>query len=475
LLPRLVDETAAARRRANYLVLLEELGHLVPPPFDRLSDEAAPFAFPVAADDKPALLAALKRRRVEGLDFWSTPHPLLPVGEHPKAAKRRATLVALPVHQELRRDDLDRIAEAVRGPRGRRGALQLVRLSALEDLRAEWTALAEATRNVFATWEWATTWWEAVRERRPLHLLAARAADGRVVALLPLYEWRTRPLRVVRQLGHDAGDQLGPICDPRDRTRAAAALRLAFVELGADVLLAEHLPGDEGWSALLGGRVLRRESSPVLPLAAGAGDDVGSGKLRKGLRYEQRRLEREHSVGYRLAADASRLDGDLDILFALHRARWPSGASAFGPQETFQRAFAHVALARGWLRLWFLELDGRPAAAWYGFRYRGVESHYQSGRDPSWERSSVGLLLLAHTIDQARVDGMDEYRFLRGGEAYKHRFARADPGLETVGLGRGALGNVSLAGAAGAGLIRSRTAAWAGRRRTSAPATSSRR
>jgi hypothetical protein len=32
---------------------------------------------------------------------------------------------------------------------------------------------------------------------------------------------------------------------------------------------------------------------------------------------------------------------------------------------------------------------------------------------------------------------MSEYRFLRGGEAYKYRFANLDPGVETIGLARG--------------------------------------
>src|SRR5947207_293111 len=77
-------------------------------------------------------------------------------------------------------------------------------------------------------------------------------------------------------------------------------------------------------------------------------------------------------------------------------------------------------------------------AAWYGVRFGGAESYYQSGRDPDWERSSVGLVLLAHTMEQAMNDGMGEYRLLRGGETYKDRFATGDPGVETVAVGRGA-------------------------------------
>ena len=56
------------------------------------------------------------------------------------------------------------------------------------------------------------------------------------------------------------------------------------------------------------------------------------------------------------------------------------------------------ALERGWLRLWVLEADGKAVAAWYGFRFAQIDWYYQSGRDPDWERQSVGFVLLAHTI-----------------------------------------------------------------------------
>jgi CelD/BcsL family acetyltransferase involved in cellulose biosynthesis len=402
-----------------------------------------PFAFPLAgANDKP-LLDELGRRGVDARRFWSTPHPLLPAERFPAAARRRATAVALPVHQELRPEDLERIAGAARGPsRPRRTEIVLQPIAALEDVREEWSALAETTGNVFGTWEWAATWWRHFGGHRPLRAFACRVA-GRLVAVLPLYEWRSTPLRVLRLLGHGAGDQLGPVCRPGERARAANALRRAAAKLGADVVVAENVAAEDGWAALLGATVLRRSSSPVLALGAGS---AGSSRLQKRLRYEERRLQRDHRLEYRLAGEPGRLDEDLDALFALHRAHRPDEASAFGPQEHFQRDFARAACERGWLRLWFLDLDGAPAAAWYGFRFGGAESHYQGGRDPRWERHSLGLLLLAHTIEQARADGLEEYRFLRGGEAYKHRFASHDPGLETVGLARGPGGKLALAG-----------------------------
>jgi CelD/BcsL family acetyltransferase involved in cellulose biosynthesis len=149
-------------------------------------------------------------------------------------------------------------------------------------------------------------------------------------------------------------------------------------------------------------------------------------------------------VTFRLAADASRLQDDLDILFALHVARW-GARSAFLRWRDFHREFATIALRRGWLRLWFLHLDERPVAAWYGFRFAGIESYYQAGRDPSLSAESLGFVLLAHTIRAAAEDGAGEYRLLRGAEVFKRRFTASDPGLETFVLSRGVRGRLARA------------------------------
>jgi CelD/BcsL family acetyltransferase involved in cellulose biosynthesis len=203
----------------------------------------------------------------------------------------------------------------------------------------------------------------------------------------------------------------------------------------------------------LRGRVLRQESSPTIAVPPRGWEEYlaeRSRNLRSQLGRKRRKLEQQHGLRFRLT-DAAGLDADLSTLFRLHAARWgEEGSGAFdGARADFHRAFAPVALERGWLRLWVAEADERPVAAWYGFRFGDAESYYQSGRDPDWERSSVGLVLLAHTIESAMDDGVGEYRLLRGGETYKDRFASADAGVETIAAARGLVGrSAALAGAA---------------------------
>jgi CelD/BcsL family acetyltransferase involved in cellulose biosynthesis len=447
LLPRVCGERAAERRRANYAVLLDELRWQVPAPFDRLPAGAVPLGLPIRCEDKRAQVRRLADRSIDAVDFWSVAHPLLPSDGFAETARRRASTVLLPVHQELRPADLERVADAARTHVRRPEPLRIERVGSIDALYDEWAALAETCANVFATPEWTSCWCRHFLRERTLELLAFRSRGGRLVAVLPLCVVRTRPVRIVRIAGYGPGEDLGPVCAPADHVRVARALPDALERIGAQLLLAEQVSREPGWSALTGARVLRSEGSPVVRFDGSTWEQFlrsRSRGLRKELRRQQARLEREHALRYRLADG---LDRDLDELFALHAARWRDGSRFLG-DAAFHRDFAAVARGRGWLRLWFLEADGHAVSASLGFRYAGVEFDYQGGRDPSWSKSSVGLLLVARAIRGALEDGLREYRFLRGDEPYKYRFADGDRGLETFAMARGPRG--AAAAAAGA-------------------------
>ena len=319
----------------------------------------------------------------------------------------------------------------------------------LDGMKSTWDELARNSRNVFSTFEWHACWWRHYG-RGELQATLSREPDGRPLAILPLYLARAGPVRTLRLVGHGVSDELGPICSVANRKRGAEALK---IELGGrptdwDLFIGEFLPADVDWSGTLGAQLSRREASPV----SRAGDwpvylDMKR-RLAKRIRYESGRLARQGRVEVRTTRDASELERDLTTLFALHRTRWGNESTSFLRSEPFHRELALIALDRGWLQLAFLELDGRPIAATYGFRYAGVESLYNSGRDPSISDRSIGLILTSAVMQRAFESGVREYRFLRGGEPYKYRFATDDSGLETVALGRGIHGRAAVTTAA---------------------------
>ncbi len=330
---------------------------------------------------------------------------------------------------------------------GRPTSLGIAIVGSLEELRPEWTRLASASGNVFATWEWAATWWAHYGRGRRLAIAALTRPDGTVVGIVPMYRFASRPIAVGRLIGHGPADQQGPVCAPEDLPEVSQSIMAAVAAAGLTVVALERLQADFAWQGMLGGRAFAREPSPVMSLTATSWDELLAGwnaKRRAKMRRIERRLEREHGHTYVMTTDAGSLPHDLDVLFELHRARW-GPQSEFLAAQSFHRDFARTALERGWLRMWRLEVDGRAIAAHHGFRFAHAESAYQNGRLPGWEDYEVARALWLHTIRVALEEGATEYRFLRGDEPYKVRFATHDHGIVSIGVGRGAAGRALVA------------------------------
>lgn len=436
LLERLDLQPVAAVRRAHYRLLLDETGGQVPEPFAVLPDGASPFAFPLLVEDKARAMQRLRDAGIWPLDLWSRSHPLLSDDAFPAVAHLRRSVLGLPVHQGLRRRDIARIA-AVAAPARRRPQVEVDVLSDLTAAEPVWRALADSTPNPFATFEWAQAWRRHHENRGEPLLGVCRTSSGRDVALLALQRQDVAGVRTLRFWGAEAADVSGPVCAPGDEILAAQGLR-ALLAATSDwqVLLGERLPATTAWPNLLDAARVRREASPVLLL--GSQGWVGWLATRsRNFRQQVRRHERNlllRGATFRLSSQDT-LARDLESLFALHALRWPEGTH-FSRHRRFHEDFAGAAAARGWLRLWLLEVDGRPVAAWYGLRYAGHDWYYQAGRDPDWDSLHAGGVLLAHTVRDAADAGMTSYRFLRGDEAYKARYTTYDPGTEGFVLGR---------------------------------------
>ncbi len=318
---------------------------------------------------------------------------------------------------------------------------------ALEDVRTAWEALDARSDNPFTTHAWASTWWSHFGRGVP-SIAVADGEAGSVRGILACYVGRIGLARTLRLIGHGVGDRLGPAGDPRDPRLVGDTLAaLAAVERAPwDVILAERLPRDLVPTDLPGIRVVRSAVAPIIDLGD-TWDSVlesFSRRLRKEIRAKERAFERAHQVTFRRTEDPGRLDADFDTFLRLHEARWPDGRSSILSVAAFHREFAREALRNGWLQLWFLEADGVPVAARYDFLMGSRWLAYNAGRDPAWDRSSVGLLLRAHTLREAIRGGARSYDLLRGREAYKGRLATRDEELVTVAIPRGRVGRAAL-------------------------------
>ncbi len=315
----------------------------------------------------------------------------------------------------------------------------------------QWNSLAAVAGNIFGTRAWNQSWWTHYGGRSSPLILVDDPQVPRVI--VPLYI-SGRFLRQLRFIGSGSADQLGAVCAARHRSQAQELIRagvLTHSRTKWDVLLLNDVLESDGWQAALGGHVMRRVASPSVQLHYSTWESYLMGKssnFREQLRRRDRKVRNEFSADFRLATNET-LTEDLKTLFRLHVSRWgPDAHFASGTERRLHEDFARTAEGEGWLRLWVLELDGRAVAALYGFRFAGTEYFYQSGRDPAFDKHSIGFVLLSHAIRTALEDGMAEYRLLRGDEAYKARFANAGNTLHTLAIANGAKGGAAIKAAA---------------------------
>jgi CelD/BcsL family acetyltransferase involved in cellulose biosynthesis len=306
---------------------------------------------------------------------------------------------------------------------------------------AAWDALAASSRlrAPFLGWTWQSHWAAVFGEGRRLDVRRALDADGRLVAILPLYEAEPGVLELI------GGAEISDYLD----------------------LVAVAGREEEAWAALLGARAAERarwvlhavpaasptaRALPVLAAASGLASDVTleercpvlalpgswetylaslSSKHRHELTRKIRRFEREVPEGRAVVVrDAAAVAARLGDFLALHR-RSRVGKAKFMDErmERFFRAALPALAAHDAVALWFLETAGGPVASFVCLEWDGNVGLYNSGFAPERAALSPGLVLLSHLIRDAIARGRARFDFLRGEERYKLEF---EPTLEDV-------------------------------------------
>jgi CelD/BcsL family acetyltransferase involved in cellulose biosynthesis len=159
---------------------------------------------------------------------------------------------------------------------------------------------------------------------------------------------------------------------------------------------------------------------------------------RYNFRRRQRQLQRDFTMRFaRVTTEVERRKA-MSILVALHNRRWQprGGSTAFYDADlvAFHEALSRLLLDCGWLRLFVLWLDDRPASALYGFAYRGKFYFYQCGFELDFGRYSTGLVTMGLSIAEAIAEGAVEFDLLHGDERYKFLWARSARALTGIEL-----------------------------------------
>ncbi|MEW6737371.1 MAG: DegT/DnrJ/EryC1/StrS family aminotransferase [Acidobacteriota bacterium] len=104
----------SAKRRRNYLFLLEHLREISAPLFDHLPTGVVPLYYPFLVDDNRTMVERLEAQGIEAVAVWPSFHPNCDPAEFSEVARLRKTILELPCHQDLTLEKMATIVTAVR-------------------------------------------------------------------------------------------------------------------------------------------------------------------------------------------------------------------------------------------------------------------------------------------------------------------------------------------------------------------------
>jgi CelD/BcsL family acetyltransferase involved in cellulose biosynthesis len=292
----------------------------------------------------------------------------------------------------------------------------------------------------FSSPAWMRAWFAAFGGGARLHVLVARQGDA-IRGVLPLCETRPRfagiPLRSLELLsnGHS------PCADLIAAVGKEAEVKHAFLR---------HLQdGDPTWDTLVAPEVrsgarlealhtdfpalqrdvqLQRES-PYMRLD---GDwEALRGNLSKNfqrvLRNNRNRMSRAGRASIELVEEPDAMAAALADMFAIGERSWQgSEGSAVGStaaNRAFYTGLVHGLGPSGWLRLWFLRLDGRRIAFEFHVAHAGVEFGLKTGYDREFESIGAGTFLDQSIVERLCAEKRwREYDLLGNADFYKRRW-----------------------------------------------------
>ena len=333
----------------------------------------------------------------------------------------------------------------------------------------EWKALNGRARagNLFLGPEWLVPWWKHFGEGREQATICVREG-GRLIGLMPLFLERARLAGVeVRRLafvgdGETGCDYLDVLAEPGREREVLDQCLARLLELPWDVCdldglwresltalqLVHRFPPGKGGSGVLRDARLRFVC-PHIPLTGTWEQYLEGLGRRENLRRREKWIFRQPGVSIACAREPEPAAKAVEEFLSLHRARWAveggSDGLTDGRHEAFHREASQELARAGMLRMYTLYAARRPVASVYGVVHHDKFDYYQSGYDPNWASRSVGLVLLARTVQDAFAEGLREFDFLRGNEGYKGEWSRGERWTVQFRLFRGARGRAARA------------------------------
>lgn len=325
-------------------------------------------------------------------------------------------------------------------------------------LRETWNRLAPAARgrDLFLRHEWFDAAWRWRRNAGcALRIALVSGRSEGVVGICPLVLQQARhaglPARSLEFLTVPDTQFCDVVCDRADAAAVCAALLRAMKACARewDVLDLRYLPEDAVAAALATPASRAHVECERSPWDANAYIDLGeswdafygrrSRSLKKANNLAANRLRKAGGLElqWMRGADASpeHADALLEQLVAVSARSWKAdtGLTLDNPRPAaFIRRLTHHAREQGWLSMWCLRLDGKPAAMEYQLACGGEVFALRADFDQALEAISPGSYLGVQMLQQLFASGLRRYWLGPGQNPYKARWTERSETLYRV-------------------------------------------
>lgn len=313
------------------------------------------------------------------------------------------------------------------------------------NLKDEWNKLLlnSESNNLFLTWEWLYNWWKFFGYNKELKILAIKD-DNELKGIAPFYISKNKGKNTyqINFLGSTGvgSDYLDFILQKGYENKVIFAIyrylnsndcrwqSINFTDIPANSRSIELIRNyyKNNFYMLTKNHTI----CPYIPLPDNY--ELFMKSLSSNMRYNLGRKRRRFENGFKgkfiVVSEMNELDKSIEELFRLNLSRMKVKKiySPFNNEQfsQFHKKIIPAFFEKDWLRLCFLKVGNEFIACLYIFKYGGKYYYYQSGFDPEWERLSPGLLLFSYCIENATLEGMNEFDFLQGEEEYKYHWTK---------------------------------------------------
>jgi len=336
--------------------------------------------------------------------------------------------------------------------------LQIIQSNQQFDALAhEWDGLVNniAIPVPFLRYGYLRGWWETLGGGEwldaRLYIVVGRDTDGTLCGIAPLFlapdEGHGSRLMLLGSI--EVSDYLDLITRPEDLSSFTEALVNHLTGPNAppwDLLDWINIPEASNTLKVLEKIAVKRNwylkterylPSPVIQLPSDW-ETYLSGinkKQRHEIRRKIRRAESsEMPVRWYFTENPAFLEEDIEAFLTLMAHDPIKAAFLNSTMRSHMKKTVKVAFEEGWLKLAFLEVNDKKAAAYLCFDDGQRIYLYNSGMSLEFRELSVGWVLLGYLIQWAIENHRTAFDFLRGDEDYKYRFGGVDHWVMRVQL-----------------------------------------